>query len=119
EAGGEWAARTGLSNQWQEQVYELMTNFADRTPGARIEQKSHSIAWHYRKVQTDLGMIRSGELVESLRDYAAAFGLQVLEGNKVIEVRHAGINKGTAVLEILAGQEYDFILAAGDDRTDE
>lgn len=121
EIGKRWEVRSELSNLWQAQILELMNIFADRTPGARVEQKSHSIAWHYRKVQTDLGMIRSGELVDSLRDYAASFGLQVLEGNKVIEVRHAGINKGTAVLDLLssAKKPYDFILAAGDDRTDE
>lgn len=119
--GNNWEVRSELSNRWQPQILELMNNFADRTPGARVEQKSHSIAWHYRKVQTDLGMMRSGELVDSLRDYAASFGLQVLEGNKVIEVRHAGINKGTAVLDLLSSEQepFDFILAAGDDRTDE
>ena len=117
--GNEWKVRMGLSNQWQSKVRELMCTISDRTPGARIENKSHSIAWHYRKVQTELGMMRSNELVEGLRDYAAMYGLQILEGSKVIEVRHAGINKGTAVLDILEHDEFDFIFAAGDDRTDE
>lgn len=117
--GQGWEVRQGLSDQWRLDVLDLMKAFADRTPGARIEEKSHSIAWHYRKVQTDLGLIRSSEVVEDLRDYAADYGLQVLEGNKVIEVRHAGINKGTAALELLDKTHYDFVLAAGDDRTDE
>ena len=37
----------------------------------------------------------------------------------VIEVRNSGINKGTAALEWLERRAPDFILAAGDDRTDE
>lgn len=117
--GTEWAVRAGLSTQWQEEVNELLVAFADRTPGALVERKSHSIAWHYRKVHKDLGMIRSGELLESLRDYSAAYGLQILEGNKVIEVRNAEVNKGRAALEMLETGDYDFILAIGDDRTDE
>lgn len=118
-AGADWVLRPGLSVHWQEEVNDLLVAFADRTPGAHVERKSHSIAWHYRKVQKDLGMIRSGELLESLRDYSAAFGLQILEGHQVIEVRNAEVNKGRAALEMIERERYDFILAIGDDRTDE
>jgi trehalose 6-phosphate synthase/phosphatase len=37
----------------------------------------------------------------------------------VIEVRVSGINKGTATLHWLAQRQVDFILAIGDDWTDE
>ena len=42
-----------------------------------------------------------------------------MEGNRVIEVRNTGITKGTAALEWLARRPADFILAIGDDWTDE
>ncbi len=45
--------------------------------------------------------------------------MQVFEGNKVIEVRNSGVNKGTAAGEWIAGQAQDFILGIGDDWTDE
>jgi len=45
--------------------------------------------------------------------------LQVLEGNKVIEIKNAGINKGTAAARWLAQYQPGFVLALGDDRTDE
>ena len=45
--------------------------------------------------------------------------MQVFEGNKVIEVRNSGINKGSAAMEWLAGQSLDFVLGIGDDWTDE
>lgn len=44
--------------------------------------------------------------------------IKILEGNKVIEVKNAGINKGKAAIKWLQ-EEYDFILAVGDDWTDE
>ena len=51
--------------------------------------------------------------------YTRNIDVQVLEGNKVIEVRNTGVTKGTAAMEWLAGQAADFILAIGDDWTDE
>lgn len=119
EKGGVWQPKPGLVTIWRDEVQELLQAFADRTPGSSIELKSHSIAWHYRKVQKDLGRIRADELLENLRDYSAAFGLQILEGHKVIEVRNADVNKGREALEILQRASYDFVLFAGDDRTDE
>jgi trehalose 6-phosphate synthase/phosphatase len=37
----------------------------------------------------------------------------------VVEIRHAGVDKGSAALSWLANGEYDFILGIGDDTTDE
>ncbi|MBA4057144.1 MAG: bifunctional alpha,alpha-trehalose-phosphate synthase (UDP-forming)/trehalose-phosphatase, partial [Marivirga sp.] len=45
--------------------------------------------------------------------------LQVIDGNKVIEVRIAGIDKGVAARRLILEKPYDFILAVGDDKTDE
>jgi len=42
-----------------------------------------------------------------------------LQGSKVVEIRSAGVNKGTAALYFLHDSEFDFILALGDDWTDE
>jgi trehalose 6-phosphate synthase/phosphatase len=45
--------------------------------------------------------------------------LQVLEGNKVVEIKNAGLNKGTAAARWLERYTPAFALAIGDDRTDE
>jgi trehalose 6-phosphate synthase/phosphatase len=42
-----------------------------------------------------------------------------MQGSKVIEIRNAGIDKGKAALYFLSKADYDFVLAIGDDRTDE
>jgi trehalose 6-phosphate synthase/phosphatase len=57
--------------------------------------------------------------VDDLAGYTRNIDVQVFEGNKVIEVRNAGVNKGTAAMEWLAGYTPDFILGIGDDWTDE
>ena len=45
--------------------------------------------------------------------------LKIMEGNKVIEVKNGGINKWTAAMRIVSANSYDFIMAIGDDWTDE
>jgi trehalose 6-phosphate synthase/phosphatase len=42
-----------------------------------------------------------------------------MEGHKVIEVKRAGYDKGSVALNLLGSAAYDFILAIGDDKTDE
>src|SRR5690606_22375445 len=93
EPDSEWRLKSGLSNSWKGEVGSLMEAYADRTPGAFVEEKSFSLAWHYRKVQRDLGPLRAHELIDSLRDYSAAYGLQLLDGDKVVEIRSAEVNK--------------------------
>jgi len=43
----------------------------------------------------------------------------VLEGNKVLDVKNSGINKGRAAMHWLSKEMWDFIFAVGDDWTDE
>ena len=45
--------------------------------------------------------------------------LSVLTGNKVLEIKSSGVNKGRAAMRILTENEYDFVFAIGDDWTDE
>jgi trehalose 6-phosphate synthase/phosphatase len=45
--------------------------------------------------------------------------LQVLEGHKVLEIKSAALHKGTAAARWLGPEQPGFILAIGDDQTDE
>jgi trehalose 6-phosphate synthase/phosphatase len=96
-----------------------MELFAKRCPGSFIEEKNHTLAWHYRNVLPELGFIRSRELLDSLFHLIRNAHLQVIDGNKVIEVRIAGIDKGVAARKLAEENGSDFILAIGDDKTDE
>jgi trehalose 6-phosphate synthase/phosphatase len=42
-----------------------------------------------------------------------------VQGNKTVEARIAGVNKGTGGLRFLSKDLHDFILCIGDDTTDE
>jgi trehalose 6-phosphate synthase/phosphatase len=97
----------------------VLTTYADRLPRAFVEEKEFSIVWHYRRADPELGATRAKELVDDLVNFTANIDVQVLQGSKVVEVRCGGVNKGTAAMRFLAKDSFDFVLAIGDDWTDE
>ncbi len=115
----EWKLLEYISSDWKMLVRPVLEFFADRTPGTFIEEKNYSLVWHYRNTDQELGLQRAIELKDELNSLLSNFNLEIMEGNKVIEVKNSGINKGKAAARFLRNREYGFILAAGDDWTDE
>ena len=66
-----------------------------------------------------MGPIRAKELLSHLVDFTVKMDVQILQGSKVIEVKCAGINKGITGMYWLRQGDFDFVLAMGDDWTDE
>ena len=114
-----WHKLPGLSAQWKHDILPVLETYVDRTPGTFIEEKSYSLVWHYRKAQKGLGELRAGELMNTLKYIANDKGLQLLPGDKVVEIKNMEINKGKAALTLVDEDNYDFIMALGDDFTDE
>lgn len=119
ERGGGWETIEPLSNDWKEEIRPILELYVDRTPGSFIEEKEFSLVWHCRRVDPELASVRARELKETLTHLTASLDIGVLEGSKVIEIKSAGIHKGRAALRWLARKKWDFVLAMGDDRTDE
>lgn len=117
--GEEWQKLPGLTDQWKQDIQPILETFTDRTPGSFIEEKSFSLVWHYRKVESGLGELRANELMNTLRYFTSDIGLQLLPGDKVIEIKNVEINKGKATLSWIQEREFGFKLAIGDDYTDE
>src|SRR5215831_18881691 len=114
-----WQQLVTISDQWKDQVRRLMQIFVTRCVGSFIEEKTNTLAWHYRNTQVDLGFTRSRELINNLSQLIQNTPLQVIDGNKVVEIRMAGFDKGTITLRILNDAQPDFVLCIGDDTTDE
>lgn len=119
EDKGDWELYAEVEDGWKDDIRKVMEYYVLRTPGAFIEEKHHSLVWHYRKVESGLGDLRMRELFSHLKYMARGYNLQVLEGNMVLEIKRPDINKGRAATAMMKGMEYDFILAIGDDWTDE
>jgi trehalose 6-phosphate synthase/phosphatase len=107
-----------LTNDWKLRVRELMELYADRLPGATVEDKEFTLSWHYRRAEHDLASLRARELADHLLSLTETTDLKVVEGRYVIEVRPSTVSKAAACQPFLA-RDYDFILALGDDSTDE
>jgi trehalose 6-phosphate synthase/phosphatase len=103
---------------WRSDVLALLQRFADKTPGAFVEEKDASLVWHYRRANSYYAQKNLVALKRLLRPLASRFELHVVQGNKILEVRAAHIHKGTAALAWLK-TEPEFVLALGDDYTDE
>ncbi len=114
----EWNEKKGSSSEWKEHLLPVLDTFTDNTPGTFIEHKKNSLVWHYRKADPELGIARSVELKTVLSSLLPN-DLTLLDGNKVLELVPANINKGVVALDIYNSKDYDFVLVAGDDVTDE
>lgn len=114
-----WKMTKPLENSWKQDLLPVLEVYVDRLPGSFIEEKEFSLAWHYRACQPELASVRANELVDYLVDFTSSIDVQVLHGKKVVEIRCAGVNKGMAARSWLLNGDYDFILAVGDDWTDE
>lgn len=114
-----WRMLKAITTEWKERVRPILQVYVDRLPGALLEEKEFSLAWHYRRADPEQASRRSRELLDALAGFTRNIDVQVLEGNKVLEVRNTGVSKGTAAMEWLGGLAADFILAIGDDWTDE
>jgi trehalose 6-phosphate synthase/phosphatase len=115
----EWEKQSAAGNEWKDQLRPILELFVTRTTGSLMEEKKNTLTWHYRNTHPDLGFIRSRELLNNLLQLTANTHLQVVDGNKVIEVRLQGIDKGIAALKLVNIFEPEFVLCIGDDATDE
>ncbi|MCT4647471.1 MAG: bifunctional alpha,alpha-trehalose-phosphate synthase (UDP-forming)/trehalose-phosphatase [Carboxylicivirga sp.] len=117
--GEDWQTLTNVNNEWMPVIRPVLERFVDRTPGSFIEEKNYSLVWHYRKAEPEQSLIRANELKDELLDLVGNLNLEIMEGSKVIEVKSGGINKGIAANQFINNAAYDYLMAMGDDWTDE
>jgi trehalose 6-phosphate synthase/phosphatase len=117
--GEHWRLSKILPGEWKNRLLPILEIYADRLPGAFVEEKEHSIAWHYRSADQDQAGLLASEMTDHLLNLTSHTDLQVFQRAKILEIRSAGINKGTAALDWISKNDFDFVLAIGDDLTDE
>lgn len=99
-------------------VKEALAPMLARHPGLMLEDKGLTLALHYRLAPT---MAASVHRIMRRLVSQVGQGLELQRGKRVVEIKPAGIDKGTAVAEYLAeppfrGRRAVFI---GDDLNDE
>ncbi|HYD21534.1 MAG TPA: trehalose-phosphatase, partial [Flavipsychrobacter sp.] len=114
----DWYSLRSLDADWKTDIYNTLDVYCRRTPGTFIEEKSFSLAWHYRQAEEGLGQLRAQELIADIKHIISDLGLQIVQGNKVLEIKSISVNKGTTARRFL-DPATELILAIGDDMTDE
>jgi len=116
----EWRLLQEIDTEWKDSVRPLLDLFTRSTPGSFVEEKSASLAWHYRAAEKEHGAVQAKELMIHLLETYSNMPVQVLPGNKVIEIRMQGVNKGLAVEQLKKEMRSSSVfVAVGDDHTDE
>lgn len=119
---GEWisSASPQKDESWKAFVIAVLQDFTRSTPGSFIEEKKHSITWHYRLADLVHGERVANELRLHGRETFAPMGLDLLAGKRIIEIRQMGINKGRVIMNAIAAlTPGTSIVAIGDDLSDE
>jgi len=117
--GEDWESFVLDSHDWIPKIRPLMEKYVNRIVGSFIEEKDFALVWHYRGADIEPGKLAAQELKDHLLELTANSNVHILQGNKTVEVRPAGVNKGTAAMQVLLTFAADFILCIGDDVTDE
>lgn len=99
-------------------IKQALARLIERHPGLLLEDKGLTLALHYRQVPALAGCVHR-LMAQLLRSHGP--GLELQRGKYVVEIKPAGVDKGTAVVEYLAeppfcGRRPVFI---GDDCNDE
>ncbi len=115
----EWQCMQPLETRWKDTIRPILELYSDRTPGSSVEEKDFALVWHYRRADPEFANVRGQELRGALVNLTENLDVGVFEGNKILEIKNAGVNKGRAVEYWTGNQKWDFLLAAGDDYTDE
>ncbi|MDP4238235.1 MAG: bifunctional alpha,alpha-trehalose-phosphate synthase (UDP-forming)/trehalose-phosphatase [Bacteroidota bacterium] len=116
---GVWHKNLPINQPWDDEIISILQSFVDKTPRSKMEAKDTTLVWHYRNVDGWLASLREQQLLIALIAPCSRLNLQIMRGNKVVEIKSPYHTKGSEVKRILKTGSFDFILAMGDDTTDE
>ena len=113
-----WHKTHYTNSNWKNEVEKLFNDYAHETPGVMIEHKEWAIVWHYRNASPFYAQKNLVALRRLLKPVIKKERLVLKEGKKALEVHHLDISKSHITQEWLLNDQ-DFVLAIGDDATDE
>jgi len=119
KSGGEWETKLKINEEWKKAVRMLMSRYMEIFPCSIVEEKSSAMAWHYRNCSTAPTEIQLVAFKALITQFTKNYPVELLTGKDVIEVKNQIANKGEAARNLIMWTNPGFILAAGDDKTDE
>ena len=105
--------------EWDQEIIDIIKHTVKKTPRSKLEIKETALVFHYRDVDVWLADLRVTQLINALINPTSRQNLQIMKGNKIVEIKSGEFNKGSEALRLMNQSEYDFVMAIGDDTTDE
>lgn len=104
------------ARELRERVHGDLAEIAARLPGARLEEKPASVAFHYREAPEALAR----DALRAVQEGPGALeGVFTRHGKKVVELAVLSTNKGTALAQLRQRVGATAVCFVGDDSTDE
>jgi trehalose 6-phosphate phosphatase len=85
-------------------------------PGVTLEDKTHSLAVHTRPAADPAAALE--EVRPRLEQLARELGLEAVPGRYVVELRPRGVDKGSALRDLIAERDAHSVVYIGDDLGD-
>jgi trehalose 6-phosphate synthase/phosphatase len=118
--GEKWKKNILPDTAWKKESQALLEKYKEFCKGTEIEEKESSLVWHFRNANDDCVALKIEKLKDEIRQIIISNPtLQILEGNKILEIKSNQFNKGSVMMPLLKNGQFGFILAVGDDVTDE
>jgi trehalose 6-phosphate synthase/phosphatase len=115
----QWTSPHIDSGLWKSAIEKVFDKYSKELPGSFVEKKDHSIAWHYRIAPVSDECLLRERICKELATENVNNHFNIICGNKVIETKNSQFDKGQFTVQFLTGNTFDFVLAIGDDTTDE
>ncbi|MCD8193923.1 MAG: bifunctional alpha,alpha-trehalose-phosphate synthase (UDP-forming)/trehalose-phosphatase, partial [Tannerellaceae bacterium] len=91
---GQWH-RNAEDAPWNDEIVRIIRQIIRKTPRSRLEIKKTALVWHYREVDAWLAELRVNQLINALIGPTSQLNLQIMKGNKIIEIKSSAYSKGT------------------------
>ena len=121
-----WECSIQINELWKDIALHIIEAYVLRTDGSYVEEKECSVVFQYKNSDYEYGSWQAKELITQLDLLLQPYieECEVVEGTGYVEVKPRNINKGVTIENIMeechkGGIEFDFVLAIGDDYSDE
>jgi trehalose 6-phosphate synthase/phosphatase len=116
----QWQTLYKGSLTWKDPVVHALSSLSIRYRGSSLEKKHLSVAWNYESLKDSVAPEELQQFRVALRSLARKYGLKLHEYDHTIEFAVPEVTKGKFAANWVSTRgEFDFILAIGNDWTDE
>ena len=106
--GEKWEDLEITEPDWFKDIEPIIQLHKENTPGAFLERKSNYIKWKYQEAEPELAEMRKRELKDNLRYFSEDFDINIVEGEKFLEVKSSSIKAYNILYEIIEKVDYSF-----------